>query len=218
MMERSDYLNLQSRYAYLSDYMERYRKELVLFINDAFETHGGVFELKPEGCSTWLERSRNPDFDAMDELSYYLLIGVEDDNSHEIHISCIRQVTNDLGLLYIEVDGWDWSENEFVERWDVNYDTESLSTIASFINAVLEQENHLIQMEERIDWEDLEEDLRISMTNEKLWAMGSHTPEDEAMHIQNMENLKYELDLIKVRDFTGLLDCLGKDYLNEFLK
>lgn len=139
-MDKKDYLSLQSKYSFLQDYEERYRKDLMLYISDAFDNYGDVFELKPEGCDTWKARSKQEDFNAMDELPYYLLIGVEDDNSHEIHISRIRQGANDFGMQYIEVDGWDWSENEFVERWDVHYDIESLKTIADFINAVLEKE------------------------------------------------------------------------------
>lgn len=139
-MERKDYLNFQSRYSNLTELEKRYRKELLDFINDAFEMHGDVFALKPEGCETWKERSKKLSFMPMDELPYYLTIGVDDDNSHEIHICRIHQGTNDLGMQYIEVDGWDWSDGMFVERWDAHYDIESLSTIAEFIDAVLEQE------------------------------------------------------------------------------
>lgn len=139
-MDKKDYLKLQSEYSLLQDYEERYRKDLVMYISNAFDNYGDVFELKPEGCDTWKARSKQEDFNPMDELPYYLLIGVEDDNTHEIHISRIHQGTNDFGLQYIEVDGWDWSENEFVEKWDAHYDLESLRTIADFINAILEQE------------------------------------------------------------------------------
>lgn len=139
-MERSDYLNLQNRYATLQDYEERYRKDLMNYIYDAFDKHGGEFELKPEGCATWEERKKCDGFNALDELPYYILIGVDDDNSHEIHISKIHDLRSNYGYKAIEVDGWDWSESEFAERWDAHYDIESLSTIADFINAVLEQE------------------------------------------------------------------------------
>ena len=139
-MENKDYLCLESKYLRLKDFEEQYRKELLDFINDAFGKHGGVFELKPKGCDTWEERKKENDFNALDELPYYLLIGVDGDNSHEIHISKINNYNTDYGYKGIEVDGWDWSENELVESWDVHYDLESLSTIADFINAVLEQE------------------------------------------------------------------------------
>ena len=145
-MERIDYLCLHDVYSHLKYYEERYRKELIDFINDAFDKHGGPFELKPEGFETWEERKKEDDFNALDELPYYLLIGVDDDNSHEIHISKISQTNARLGIYSLEVDGWDWSESEFVERWDVNYDIESLSTIADFINAVLEQERKEINL------------------------------------------------------------------------
>ena len=139
-MERKDYLCLHDVYSRLKDHEERYRKELLDFIYDAFDKHGGPFELKPEGCATWEERKKDDDFNALDELPYYLLIGVDGDNSHEIHISKIHDIRTDWGYRVIEVDGWDWSESEFVERWDAYYDIESLSTIADFINAALEQE------------------------------------------------------------------------------
>lgn len=151
-MDKKDYLMLQSEYSFLQDYEERYRKDLVMYISNAFDNYGDVFELKPEGCDTWKARSKQEDFNAMDELPYYLLIGVEDDNTHEIHISRIHQGPNDLGLQYIEVDGWDWSENEFVEKWDAHYDLESLKTIADFINAVLEQELSKIRSFEKNEY------------------------------------------------------------------
>ena len=139
-MEKNERLDLLYKYTYLKDREERYRIDLMNYIYDAFDKHGGVFELKPDGCHTWEERKKEEDFNALDELPYYLLIGVDDDNSHEIHISKIRDLRGDYGYKAIEVDGWDWSESEFVERWDMHYDIESLSTITDFINAVLEQE------------------------------------------------------------------------------
>ena len=145
-MEKKDYLNLQSRYAALQDYEERYRIDLMNYIYDAFDKHGGVFELKPEGCDTWEERKKEDDFNALDELPYYLLIGVDDDNSHEIHISKIHDLRSNYGYKAIKVDGWDWRESEFVEGRDMHYDIESLSTIADFINAVLEQEQKEINL------------------------------------------------------------------------
>ena len=113
-MEKEDYLSLQSKYSFLRDYEERYRKELLDFIHDAFDKHGGVFELKPEGCDTWEERKKEYGFNALDELPYYLLIGVDDDNSHEIHISKIMDVKSGWSYRGIKVDGWDWSEGAFV--------------------------------------------------------------------------------------------------------
>ena len=139
-MEKKDYLMLQRKYSFLKDYEERHRKELIEFVHIAFDKHNGVFELKPEGYSTWEERKKNEEFCPMDELPYYLLIGVKDDNSHEIHINRIRRVEYNWGYRSVEVDGWDWSESEFVEGMDASFDMDSLSTIAEFINAVLEQE------------------------------------------------------------------------------
>lgn len=151
-MDRSDYLNLKKKYSMLQNLKDLYRKDLMLFISNAFENYGDVFELKPAGCKSWKERSKKLDFMPMEELPYYLIIGVDDDNSHEIHISRIHQGTNDLGMQYIEVDGWDWSECEFVERWDTHYDIESLQTIADFINAVLEQGLSKIRRFERNEY------------------------------------------------------------------
>lgn len=140
-MEKKDYLNLKDKYSHLKDYEERYRRDLLAFIHEAFDKHDGAFEIKPEGCDTWEKRSKCLDFFPMDELPYYLIIGVEDDNSHEIHISRIRITETLKDYWTIEVDGWDWSECRFVERLDMYYDIDSLSTIADFINAVLEQEH-----------------------------------------------------------------------------
>ena len=145
-MEKNERLDLLYKYTYLKDREERYRIDLRNYIYDAFDKHGGVFELKPDGCDTWEERKKEEDFNALDELPYYLLIGVDDDNSHEIHISKIHDLRGSCGYKAIEVDGWDWSESEFVERWDMHYDIESLSTIADFINAVLEQEQEKMNL------------------------------------------------------------------------
>lgn len=142
-MNRTEFLNIQSKYSFLQDRLELYRKELLDFINDAFAKHGGQFELNTDCGIKWAERSKNTDFDAINELPYYLLIGVEDDNSHEIHINKIKQITTDFGYNTIEVDGFDWSENDWVYGLDAYYDIESLTTISSFINGVLEQEYEL---------------------------------------------------------------------------
>ena len=133
---------LQRKYSFLKSYEERYKKELTEFICAAFAKHEAAFELKPTGCDTWSERSKSFDFLPMDELPYHVLerIGVDDDNSHEIHINRIRQVEHNWGYRTVEVDGWDRSEYEFVEGIDASFDLDSLSTIADFINAVLEQE------------------------------------------------------------------------------
>lgn len=145
-MNRTEFLNIQSKYSFLQDRLELYRKELLDFINDAFAKHGGQFELNTDCGIEWVERSKNADFDAINELPYYLLIGVEDDNSHEIHINKIKQITTDYGYNAIEVDGFDWSENDWVYGLDAYYDIESLTTISAFINGVLEQEYELYNL------------------------------------------------------------------------
>lgn len=139
-MEKKDYFGLHSKYSFLKDSEERYRNDLIAFIHEAFDKHGGVFELKTEGSISWEERAKDDEFNALDELPYYLLVGVDDDNSHEIHINRIHDFKTDLGYRNIDIDGWDWYDGKFVERCNMNYDIESLSTVADFINAVLEQE------------------------------------------------------------------------------
>lgn len=139
-MEKKDYFSLQSKFACLEDCLERYRKELLDFINEAFAMHGNEFVLKPEGdYDTWEERRKEEDFYAMDELPYYLNIGVDDDNAHETHISRVRQIER-VSYKAIEVDGWDWYLNKWVEGCEIHYDIDSLAAVADFINAVLEQE------------------------------------------------------------------------------
>lgn len=139
-MEKKDYLSLQSKYSFLTDYQKRYHKELLDFINEAFEKHGNEFKLKPEGCNSWEERRKEEDFYAMDELPYYLDIGVENDNAHETHISRVRQIERG-NYKAIEVDGWDWCRDKWVEGCEIFYNIDSLKAVADFINAVLEQES-----------------------------------------------------------------------------
>ena len=55
-MEKKDYLNLQSKYSYLQDLQKRYRKELIDFIDEAFEKHGNEFEYK---CDTHAHGKRS---------------------------------------------------------------------------------------------------------------------------------------------------------------
>lgn len=145
--------DLNKKYRRLQNWHKKYRDELIAYIKEAFDIHRNEFVLKPKGCQTWEERSKADDFEAMEELPYYLLIGVEDGNLHEIHIS--RICRHPIGFLRIDFDGWDWNENEFVERWEVFYDLESLSTIAEFINAVFEQEkNDWIKVGVKCKWND----------------------------------------------------------------
>lgn len=138
-MEKKDYQNLMNKYSFLADYENRYRKELLDFIHEAFEKHGDEFVLKPEGCDTWEERRKEEDFYAMDELPYYVDISEEDDNAHETHISRIVQTDGNC-YKAIEVDGWDWYKDEWVKGREVSYNIDTLKSIADFINAVLEQE------------------------------------------------------------------------------
>ena len=80
-MEKKDYLSLQSKYALATDYQERYRKELLDFINKAFEMHGNEFEYKCDTHDTWQEKNEDEEdeFDAMNDLPACVTIWVDDD-------------------------------------------------------------------------------------------------------------------------------------------
>ena len=175
-MKKKDYSSLQSKYSFLKDLDERYRKKMLSFFNDAFDKHGDVFELKPEGCATWEERRKCLDFFPMDELPYYVTIDVGDGCSHEIHISCIRRKKNEYGYSHIEFDGWDWNDCCFVKAMRSYYDLESLSVIADFINEVLQQEqDEWIKVGVKCKWndpaiDDYDESDRAEVLN-RVWTI-----------------------------------------------
>lgn len=139
-MERKDYLNLQSKYSFLVDQQERYRKDLLEFIEDAFKKHGNEFEYKCNTHSTWAEKNEDGCFDAMNDLPVYLNIGIDDNYIHEIYPYRIRQTSTTYGYTSIEVDGWDWYDSDWISL-EANSTVDDLTSIAAFINAVLEQES-----------------------------------------------------------------------------
>lgn len=140
-MEKKDYFSLQSKYALVADCQERYRKELLDFINEAFEMHGNEFEYKCDTHATWQEKkeAEEASFYAPDLLPVYLMIEVDDyGRRDEIYIYRIRQTCTDSGNRIV-VDGYDLCTQHFVLYWDIYSNIESLMAIAAFINAVSEQ-------------------------------------------------------------------------------
>lgn len=147
---------LNKKFQGLQNLVDKCYDGLRTYINDALDAHSDEFVMKPEGCNSWEERSKQDCFNAMDELPYYVLIAVEDDNAHEIHISRVTRTHKGYGWQVIEVDGWDWSENSWVCGWNFHGDLESLFTVATFINAVLEQESERkIAAEKPFDYWDI---------------------------------------------------------------
>lgn len=147
-MEKKDYLNLQSKYSYLQDLQERYCKDLIDFIHEAFEKHGNEFEYKCDTHATWQEKNEDEDddFDAMNDLPTCITIWVDDDGGHEVYPTVIRQYVGDSGYKSIEVDGWDWYDSDWVECQQVNSTIDELQSVAEFINAVLEQEQESMNL------------------------------------------------------------------------
>ena len=139
-MEKKDYLSLQSKYSFLKDYEERYRKDLLEFIHEAFDKHDGVFEYKCDTHDTWEEKNEDEDdeFDAMEDLPVCLTVWVDDDGGHEIYPIRVRQRVYSSGCKDILVDGWDWYDGDWRKYQQVYSD--GYEAIADFINAVLEQE------------------------------------------------------------------------------
>lgn len=147
-MEKYDYYHLTSKFANAKELGERYRKELLDFINEAFDKHGNEFEYKCPTHNSWKEKNEDEDdeFDAMNDLPAYITIWPEDDGGHDVHLYRIRKSVDCAGCKNIEVDGYDWYDCEFVEDMDTVCDIDTLQSIATFINAVLEQEQE--QMED----------------------------------------------------------------------
>lgn len=149
-MEKKDYYSLQSKYSHLEDYREQYRKQLLDFINDAFEKHGDEFEYKCDTHATWQEKNEDEEaeFDAMNDLPQCVTIWVDDDGGHEVYPTVIRQYVNSTtGSKHIEADGWDWYDTDWVKYQEIHPSLEELQSVANFINAVLEQEQKLCPCE-----------------------------------------------------------------------
>ena len=217
-MKKKEFLNLQSRYSYLSDCMKRHRKELNDFINDAFEKHGNVFEFKCETHETWEEREKDPDseFDAMEAFPTYINVGIDDNYIHEIYPYCIRRTDTVFGYISIEVDGWDWYDSEWVEDLEINYSIDSLESVASFIHAVLEQEHkNQVPMKDRIDWASFKSELQSSLQNEKLWALGDES--NESVHLENMARIEHEIQCIEDGDYDSILEYYDESVFDGHL-
>lgn len=135
-MKKEDYYHLTSKYSFLSDYEDRYRKELISFINEAFEKHDNVFELKCTTHDSWKEAGKEDEFDAMEDLPTYIMVDNGNDGLDEVYIT--RAERTEGGTIYI--DGYDYSISEFVTGYYTNSHIDDLQSIASFINAVLLQE------------------------------------------------------------------------------
>lgn len=130
---------LNEKYQKLQNWESEYRKELVSYINEAFAMHGNEFEYKCDTHESWDEKNKAGDFDAMNDLPVYLNIGIDDNYIHEIYPYCIRQTSSNYGYTSIEVDGWDWYDSDWISL-EAHSGIDDLMSIASFINAVLEQE------------------------------------------------------------------------------
>lgn len=139
-MKKKDYEKMESLYKEVCETHGKYQKALSDYIENAFCKHGNVFELKCEIAPTWKDGYRSGDVDILNDLPYYLNIGVDDDGLHEIHIYRVRLELTDFGYQSIVVDGFDWNDSLFVMDWDAYTNTEDLETISSFMNRVLEQE------------------------------------------------------------------------------
>lgn len=155
-MEKKDYYSLQSKYSHLEDYREQYRKKLLDFINDAFEKHGNEFEYKCDTHATWMEKNEDEEaeFDAMNDLPECVTIWVDDDGGHELYPTCIRQYESSSGGKYIEADGWDWYDSDWVKYQQIHPSIDELQSVANFINAVLEQEQNWLKVGSKVKWND----------------------------------------------------------------
>lgn len=144
-MEKKDYYHLTSKFTNAEELGERYRKELLDFINEAFEKHGNEFEYKCPTHNSWKEKNEDEDdeFDAMNDLPVSLEIPVVDDNDHEVYP---YRITRTICATYnaINIDGYDWYDSDWVVNMAAIQDIDTLQSIATFINAVLEQEQEIL--------------------------------------------------------------------------
>lgn len=144
MMEKKDYLRLNEFYSILRDHESLLMAGLNSFIRDAFDKHGNVFEYKCKTHNSWDDKIAEGTFDAMNDLPTTITVWVDDDGGHEVYPVCVRQKETSFGYKYIEVSGWDWYENCWLD--DAVVHSDAMEGIADFINAVLEQEQEEINI------------------------------------------------------------------------
>ena len=137
-MEKKDYFDLNELYSIVKSHESLLRTTLIKFVHDAFDKHGNVFEYKCDTHNSWDDKIAEGAFDAMNDLPTSLTIWVDDDGGHEVYPVCIRQKETSFGYKYMEVSGWDWYENCWIDNVEVH--SPELEAIADFVNAVLEQE------------------------------------------------------------------------------
>ena len=138
-MEKKDCLNLMKRFSVIQDKETLYRMELISFIEEAFGKNNNEFVLKPcEDYETWEEADEMEEGLVVEEhFSTYFEIEDKRGRMHEIYPT--RIFYEDSSRLYY-VDGYDYTDCKFTEGWCLDCGTETLESIAYFINAVLEQE------------------------------------------------------------------------------
>ena len=75
-------------------------------------------------------------------------------------------------------------------------------------------------MKERIDWEQLEEDLRAELSNEKIWEMGFND-DYRNPHTTNILFIEQILDRIFNGDYEEAIslieDMYGMEYFDDYL-
>lgn len=75
-------------------------------------------------------------------------------------------------------------------------------------------------MKERIDWEQLEEDLRKELSNEKIWEMG-YGDDPRNPHTTNILFLEQIIDRIFNGDYDAAIsmieDMYGLEYFDDYL-
>ena len=75
-------------------------------------------------------------------------------------------------------------------------------------------------MKERIDWEQLEEDLRAELSNEKIWEMGFND-DYRNPHTTNILFIEQILDRIFNGDYEDAIslieDMYGMEYFDDYL-
>ena len=75
-------------------------------------------------------------------------------------------------------------------------------------------------MKERIDWEQLEEDLRVELSNEKIWEMGFND-DYRNPHTTNILFIEQILDRIFNGDYEEAIslieDMYGMEYFDDYL-
>ena len=197
---------LNEKYARILNWHDEYLKELWEYINEAFAMHDNVFEYKCPTHDSWKEADKAGTFDAMEDLPTYLMVDNGLDGLDEVYIT--RAERTDFSIY---IDGYDHSISEFVTDYYTNSHIDDLQSIASFINAVLEQDTEGQEEEEDaptlLCMEDYEKGEAL-MRKDGFFSITS-------VHRDDLSENGFDVSAVTDAQMEELADRMRDDYVEQ---